>query len=45
VAEVIDSLGQTLRTGIGFEIIRGLPIENYSQKEAATIFCGIGSHR
>ena len=30
--------------GSGFEVLRGLPIERYSQAEAATIFCGIGAH-
>lgn len=40
----IAHLAHALRTGIGFQIFRGLPIEHYSQIEAATIFCGIGSH-
>ena len=42
-----DHLGQlrdTLLHGIGFEVIRGLPVERYSQAFAATIFCGIGAH-
>ncbi|MEM1122543.1 MAG: TauD/TfdA family dioxygenase, partial [Bacteroidota bacterium] len=30
--------------GIGFFLLKGLPIEHYSEKEAATIFFGIGTH-
>ncbi len=30
--------------GIGFGLLKGLPIAQYSQKEAATIFYGIGTH-
>ena len=37
-------LKQTLIEGIGFEAIRGLPVADYSQEFAATIFCGIGAH-
>lgn len=37
-------LQKTLIEGIGFEVIRGLPIQQYDQKVAATIFCGIGAH-
>lgn len=33
-----------LMHGIGFELLRGLPVHQYSQKMAATIFCGIGSY-
>ena len=31
-------------SGVGLEVLRGLPIENYSQAFCATIFCGIGAH-
>lgn len=37
-------LKHKLMNGIGFEVMRGLPIVNYSQKMAATIFCGVGAH-
>jgi Taurine catabolism dioxygenase TauD, TfdA family len=37
-------LRDTLINGIGFEVLRGLPVANYSQETAATIFCGIGAH-
>ena len=40
----IAGLKQTLLSGVGIEVLRGLPIENYSQAFAATIFCGIGAH-
>jgi TfdA family taurine catabolism dioxygenase TauD len=40
----LAELRQTLLHGIGFEVIRGLPVANYSQQVAATIFCGIGAH-
>ena len=40
----LAKLGEKLTNGIGFEVIRGLPVENYNQKVAATIFCGIGAH-
>jgi len=37
-------LKQKLLHGNGVELIRGLPIENYSLEFAACIFCGIGAH-
>src|ERR1700754_1757149 len=40
----LPKLKQTLIHGIGFEVIRGLPVEKYSQEFAATIFCGVGAH-
>jgi hypothetical protein len=40
----LAKLRETLLTGLGFEVIRGLPVENYSQQMAATIFCGVGAH-
>ena len=40
----IAGLKQTLLLGVGLEVLRGLPIENYSQAFCATIFCGIGAH-
>jgi len=38
------NLQQKLISGVGFELISGLPIEKYSIEETTTIFCGIGSH-
>ena len=40
----IAGLKQTLLSGVGLEVLRGLPIATYSQAFAATIFCGIGAH-
>ncbi len=40
----VSRLKQKLSTGVGIEVLRGLPIANYSQSFAATIFCGIGAH-
>lgn len=40
----IDSLKQCLLNGAGVEVLRGLPIANYTQAFAATIFCGVGVH-
>ena len=40
----LQALQQKLLHGDGFEVLRGLPIERYSQEFAATIFCGIGAH-
>lgn len=40
----IEPLKQTLLHGVGVQVIRGLPVANYSQALAATIFCGIGAH-
>ncbi|HSG48626.1 MAG TPA: TauD/TfdA family dioxygenase [Longimicrobiales bacterium] len=40
----IERLKEKLLHGIGFELIRGLPIHRYDQRTAATIFCGIGAH-
>jgi alpha-ketoglutarate-dependent taurine dioxygenase len=37
-------LKDKLLHGIGFEVLRGLPVEAYDQRFAATIFCGIGAH-
>ena len=43
-ADHLAELRQTLIAGIGFELIRGLPIADYSPEFTATIFCGIGAH-
>lgn len=43
-SEHLQDLGNTLLQGQGFEVIRGLPVKNYTQKYAATIFCGLGAH-
>jgi hypothetical protein len=40
----LKALKQKLLQGAGVEVLRGLPIANYSQEFMATVFCGIGSH-
>lgn len=40
----LSGLQEKLLHGVGVEVLRGLPIEKYSQEVAATIFCGIGAH-
>src|SRR5262249_30749649 len=40
----LEDLKERLLHGLGFEVIRGLPVAKYSQKFAATIFCGVGAH-
>lgn len=40
----LAALREKLIAGIGFEVLRGLPVERYSAEMAATIFCGIGAH-
>lgn len=40
----LHRLSEKLLHGAGFEVLRGLPIEKYTQEFAATIFCGIGAH-
>ena len=40
----LAKLKKTLIEGIGFQLLRGLPVATYSQQLAATIFCGIGAH-
>ena len=42
--EHISGLKHTLLSGVGLEVLRGLPVDTYSQAFAATIFCGIGAH-
>lgn len=40
----LADLKQKLLTGVGIEVLRGLPIAGYTQAFSATIFCGIGAH-
>ena len=40
----LEGMKETLLSGHGFEVLRGLPIESYTQEMAAAIFCGIGAH-
>lgn len=38
------AMRKELLTGRGFSLLRGLPVANYNEREAATIFYGIGTH-
>ena len=40
----LSKLADKLLNGNGVEAIRGLPIDEMSLEEAATIFCGVGAH-
>ena len=40
----LEALKEKLLHGIGFEVLRGLPVHRYDQLFAATIFCGVGAH-
>jgi hypothetical protein len=44
LAPKLADLRQTLLHGIGFRVLRGLPVDRLSQEVAAAIFCGIGAH-
>ena len=33
-----------LKDGIGFHLIRGLPVDELTPAQIATVFCGIGTH-
>ena len=41
--EFLEQLKSELTHGIGFKLIRGLPIDHYSEKQSALIFLGIGA--
>ncbi len=43
-ANHLKDLQYKLLYGNGIEVLRGLPIGNYTQEFVATIFCGIGAH-
>ncbi len=43
-ADRLQALRQTLINGIGFQLLRGLPVHRYDKRFAATLFCGIGAH-
>jgi hypothetical protein len=40
----LKKLRSQLISGIGFSVLRGLPIDTYNEVEMATIFYGIGTH-
>ncbi|HMI88473.1 MAG TPA: TauD/TfdA family dioxygenase [Polyangiaceae bacterium] len=44
LAPLLDDVRRELLDGRGFVLLRGLPLERYMLAEAATIFCGLGTH-
>jgi hypothetical protein len=40
----LAKLQDELKYGLGFKLIRGLPVDRYDARSYSTIFCGIGSH-
>ena len=42
--ELLQALKDTLLRGHGIQVLRGLPVEQYTQEFNAAIFCGIGAH-
>ena len=40
----LTQLRETLLHGIGFQMLRGIPVERYDMRMAAAIFCGIGGY-
>ena len=42
--EYLQRLKQKLLHGIGFEVLRGLPVDRSERPLVAAIFCGIGAH-
>jgi Taurine catabolism dioxygenase TauD, TfdA family len=44
LAPKLAAIGEELLHGRGFALMRGLPVERWSMREAATAYFGIGSH-
>ena len=42
--ELLQALSDNLLHGHGIQVLRGLPVEQYTQEFSAAIFCGIGAH-
>lgn len=40
----LKTLRNELQNGLGFTLIRGLPVDSFAMEELCTIFCGIGSY-
>lgn len=43
-SELLQALNDTLLHGHGIQVLRGLPVQQYTQEFNAAIFCGIGAH-
>lgn len=44
LSQRITAAAQELRSGLGFVLLRGLPLADFGEDEIATIYCGIGAH-
>ncbi len=44
LAEVLKRVEDELQNGLGFKVIRGVPVDRYNIREAAIAYFGIGSH-
>jgi len=44
LSPALDDLRNQLIHGCGFALIKGLPIDEFDQRQAATLFFGLGSH-
>ncbi len=44
LAPVLDSVRAQLVSGLGFVLIRGLDVSTYSERQAALLFYGLGTH-
>ena len=44
LAKKLQQIRRELEDGLGVVLVRGLPMERYSKKDAGTIFWGIGMH-
>lgn len=44
LAPKLEALSNILMHGIGFRLIRGLPVDRYDMETVAKIYCGIGAH-
>ena len=44
LSDFLGGLQSTLKYGLGFQLISGLPVEDCSAEMRAAIFCGVGSH-
>lgn len=43
-ANRLGALRDKLLHGVGFELMRGLPVDRWSTETVAAVFCGIGAH-
>ena len=44
LATTLASFCDRLKSGIGFQLVKGLPVDELTPPQIATIFCGIGAH-